>query len=67
VLEEGALQAGDAIELLEVSPQEVTIADVTACFRTKGADREQLVQLLDIPYLPTPLQQAFWRFVRKSL
>jgi MOSC domain-containing protein YiiM len=67
VLEEGALQAGDAIELLEVSPQEVTIADVTACFRTKGADREQLMQILDIPYLPVPLQQVFRRFARESL
>lgn len=64
VLEEGTLQAGDAIELMEESPYDVTILDVTVGFVTKGANREKLQAILDIDYLPASLKNAFRRFGR---
>ncbi len=64
VLEEGYLQVGDAIELIEPSPFDITIQDVTECFITKGKNKEKLTKILQIPYLPASLQNVFRRFTK---
>lgn len=64
VLEEGHLQAGDAIELIESSPFDITIQDVTECFITKGKNKEKLAKILQISYLQASLQNVFKRFVK---
>lgn len=64
VLEEGHIQTGDAIELIEMSPFAITIQDVTECFITKGKNRAKLNEILEIPYLPASLQNVFRRFVK---
>lgn len=66
VVEEGALQMGDAIDLIEESNYEVTIQDVSTCFITKGANQEKLTQILEVPFLPTSLKNIFHRWAHKN-
>lgn len=62
ILEEGTLQAGDPIELIERPSHEVTIADVAASFSSRGADPELLAHILALPYLPEGLRKNFLGF-----
>ncbi len=59
VLEAGELGAGDELELIERSPYDVTIGDVTRAFADKGQDRERVARILAIPYLPNGLRKIF--------
>lgn len=57
VVEEGTMQAGDEIELIETSPYKITIADVVNCYNSNGENQEQLKNILAIPHLPKPLKK----------
>lgn len=63
VLEEGFLQAGDAIELVETGSYAVSISEIVACFTTKGKDKQLLQQILDIPILPDGIRKNFLSFL----
>ena len=62
VLEEGYIQKGDSIELIEASPYKVSIADITVCYNTKGKGSSSLASILNIPLLPEDLKNAFKQF-----
>lgn len=64
VLEQGALQAGDAITLMENSAYDVSIADVVSCFISRGKNPALLSRVLEVPFLPASLQNVFRRFIR---
>lgn len=63
VLEEGILQAGDNIELVESSPYSISIATMVDCFTSKGKDKKLLQQILDIPILPEGIRKNFLSFL----
>lgn len=63
VLEEGVLQAGDAIELVETGAYSVSITDVVGAFTSKGKDRKLLQQILDIPILPDGIRKNLSSFL----
>lgn len=62
VLEEGVLQAGDTIELVKTSSYSISIAEMIDCFTSKGKDKKQLQQILDIPILPNGIRKNFLSF-----
>jgi MOSC domain-containing protein YiiM len=62
VLEEGILQAGDAIELIEMGSYSISIAEIIDCFTSKGKDKKLLKQILDIPILPDGIRKNFLSF-----
>jgi MOSC domain-containing protein YiiM len=62
VLQEGYIGTGDEIELIKASDYEITITDVVECLTSKGVDRSKLAQILEIPFLPVALKEAFERF-----
>ncbi len=63
VIEEGTIEAGNAIELLETSPYNITVADIVDCHNSYGYNQEQLKQILAIPYLPTSLKKNLEEFI----
>jgi MOSC domain-containing protein YiiM len=63
VVEEGAVQVGDNITLVETSPYPVTVQDYIGCYYSKGAKREVLHTLLSIPYLPQRHRLSFESFL----
>lgn len=62
VLEEGILQKGDAIELVERSPYSISIVDIVDSFTSKGQDKKLLQDILDIPILPDGIRKNFLSF-----
>mgnify|MGYP000117479380 CR=1 FL=1 len=62
VLEEGVLQAGDSIELVETSSYSISITEMIDCFTSKGKDKKRLQQILDIPILPDGIRKNFLSF-----
>jgi len=64
VLQEGRLQAGDEINLVEESPYEVSITDYVECYYSKGKDLRVLSTLLSVPYLPKRHRYAFESFLQ---
>ncbi len=64
VLQEGALQAGDKIELIEKSEYQITIEDITQTLISKGEDQKLLKAILDIPFFPQLLKSNFVNLVR---
>ncbi|OWY20807.1 hypothetical protein B6N25_10885 [Sphingobacteriales bacterium TSM_CSS] len=65
VLQEGVVEAGDAIELLERPQNSISISRVAHCFVTKGQDKALLHQILQITVLPQRLRQVFTRFAQE--
>lgn len=66
VLEEGKIQAGQSIELVELSPYTITIADVVEAFYSKGSEPHRLQQILDIPILPDGIRKNLSKFKQQS-
>ncbi|OWY25389.1 MOSC domain-containing protein [Sphingobacteriales bacterium UPWRP_1] len=65
VLQEGFVEAGAAITLLERPQNSVSISRVAQCFVTKGQDKALLHHILQIPVLPQRLRQVFTRFAQE--
>ena len=63
VLEEGRLQAGDEIILLEPSLYNVTIQDYVNCYYQKGEPKTICNTILSIPFLPDSQRRAFESFL----
>jgi MOSC domain-containing protein YiiM len=59
VLEQGVLQAGDAITLLEPAAHAVTIQQVVDNFWLPNKDAAQVQDILAVPVLPAFWQRAF--------
>lgn len=63
VVEEGEIEAGDAIRLAAPSPFAVTVQAYVDNYYAKGADRELLRMILAIPFLPEGQRKAFEAFL----
>ncbi|WMX12690.1 MULTISPECIES: MOSC domain-containing protein [unclassified Aureispira] len=63
VLEEGTLEAGDTIKLIESSPYAISIQDLVNTFVSKGKDKVLLEKILDIPLLPNGIRKNFLSFL----
>ncbi len=59
VLEEGDVQAGDAIVKLASGPEQMTVAEVDALLYLPGHPRQQLLRALRIPALSPGWQASF--------
>ncbi len=65
VLEDGEIQSGDKIELIQESDYSITVSDVVECRATKGENQEKLNEMLKIPYLPQNLKDEFGAYLVK--
>jgi MOSC domain-containing protein YiiM len=63
VVEEGEIEAGDEIKLIEPSPFAVTIQAYVNNYYSRGSDRILLKTILSIPFLPEGQRRAFESFV----
>lgn len=63
VIEEGFLEAGDEIRLIEPSPFKVSVTDYVTCYYSKGADKNLLQSLLAIPLIPQRHRTVFEGFM----
>jgi len=59
VLQEGVLQAGNPITLVQPSPYAVTIQDLTNYNATGPKDPRRLQEILDVPYLSRSWRERF--------
>jgi MOSC domain-containing protein YiiM len=59
VVEEGFMESGSEIRLVELSPYPVTVSQYTECYYTKGADRQVLQTLISVPSLPERHRTVF--------
>ena len=59
VLEEGEVQAGDAIVKLASGPEQITVAEVDALLYLPGHPRQQLLRALRVPALSPGWQASF--------
>jgi ferredoxin-NADP reductase/MOSC domain-containing protein YiiM/ferredoxin len=59
VLDEGEVQAGDAIEKLASGPEQMTVAEVDGLLYLPGHTRQQLLRALRIPALSPGWQASF--------
>ncbi len=66
VLEEGEVGAGDAIERLERSPEDMTVAEVDALLYLPGHARRDLVRALRIPALSEGWQGSFRELLEQA-
>lgn len=64
IVEEGSLQAGDAITLVEQSRYTVTIQQLVESYYQKGRNKDIAAQILAIDFLPPRLRQAFEHFMK---
>lgn len=62
VIQEGTIYAGADIKLVEQSPYNITIQDMIDCYVNKGADEQQLADILAIPFLPDSLRKSYTSF-----
>lgn len=62
VIQEGRIQAGDSIQLVEASPYAISVRDAVECFVNKGSDRQLLKAILDIPTLPQGIRDIYLKF-----
>lgn len=63
VVEEGHVQTGDTIELVEEATKGVTIRDVATWYLYKTTDADALQRLLALRHLPDRLKNQFRRMV----
>ena len=66
VLEEGEVGAGDAIERVERSPEDMTVAEVDALLYLPGHARRDLVRALRIPALSEGWQGSFRELLEQA-
>lgn len=59
VVEPGAVQAGDAMTLLEVANTDITIQTVSQIILNRQSDADLLAQLVALPHLPDSLKRMF--------
>jgi ferredoxin-NADP reductase/MOSC domain-containing protein YiiM len=59
VLQEGNVQAGDEIVLVETGPQKMSVAEVNALLYMPGHPRDQLERVLRIPALSAGWRRSF--------
>ncbi len=64
VVQEGSLQAGDEITLVEESKHLISIQQIVECYYSKGADQSLLHKILRIDFLPARLRKSFESFLR---
>ncbi|MDQ3021841.1 MAG: MOSC domain-containing protein [Bacteroidota bacterium] len=64
VIEEGYIEQGDEIDLIEESKYNVTIKDVVECKVTKGEDQTKLNQILEVPFIPNALKESFRMYLK---
>lgn len=63
VAEEGTMEAGDEIMLVEKSSYAVTVQDYVSCYYAKGSDKDMVDIILSIPFLPEGQRNAFLSFL----
>jgi MOSC domain-containing protein YiiM len=63
VVEEGTIQAGDTIKLIETSVYNISIADVVECYNNRGQNQQRVKEILAISYLPKMLKKDFEEFI----
>ncbi len=63
VLEEGVIEAGDKIVLVQPSFYNLTVQDYVNSYYSKGKDRDLLQIILSIPFLPEGQRKAFEAFL----
>ncbi len=63
VVQEGHIQVGDSIKLIDEAPDAVTIRDVANWYFGKTTDANALQRLLALPHLPKGLKSQFRRMV----
>jgi MOSC domain-containing protein YiiM len=63
VLEEGKVEAGDSIQLIEESLFSITIGDLSEAYATKGQNQGLLKNILDLPILPDNLRKIYKKFL----
>jgi ferredoxin-NADP reductase/MOSC domain-containing protein YiiM len=66
VLEEGAVRAGDAIELVSRHDESMTVADIDALLYRPGHDPEQLRRALEIPALSAGWRASFHALLERG-
>jgi ferredoxin-NADP reductase/ferredoxin len=59
VLEEGDVEAGDAIHLIASGPEQMTVAEVDGLLYLPGHPRQQLLRALRVPALGPGWQESF--------
>jgi ferredoxin-NADP reductase/MOSC domain-containing protein YiiM/ferredoxin len=59
VLEEGDVEAGDAITKLAAGPEQMTVAEIDGLLYLPGHPRQQLIRALGIPALSSGWQASF--------
>ena len=59
VVEEGTVEAGGPVRLVELSPYPVSVQQYADCYYSKGADRQVLQTLVSIPFLPERHRTVF--------
>ncbi len=59
VLEEGSLQAGDAIALLKQDPHRVTVREITDLYVTKKPEPSRIDRVLSVEALPKSWREHF--------
>jgi len=64
VIQEGYINTDDKISLMEESPFDVTISDVTFCKTSKGGDQEKLKLILVNPWLPEKVKTGVRMYLR---
>jgi len=64
VIQEGNISGKDKIILINESPFDVTISDVTFCKTSKGNDQEKLKLILDNPWLPEKVKTGVRMYLR---
>ncbi len=64
VSEEGSLQAGDEISLVERSKHNITIEQLIVAYYNKGEDKDVVQQILAIDFLPPRLRTAFESYIK---
>lgn len=61
VVDEGHVQAGDGIQLVDEAPDAVTIRDIADWYLGKPTNADALRRLLALPHLPQGLKKQFKR------
>jgi MOSC domain-containing protein YiiM len=64
VKEEGYLETGDEIELIEESKSDITIKDIVECKVTKGEDQDKLKQILELQLIPDNLRESLRMYLK---
>src|SRR6058998_4214367 len=66
VVQEGEVQAGDAIRKLASGPEQMTVAEVDALLYLPGHARQQLLRALRIPALSPGWQASFQALLQEE-